>query len=96
MTALYCKILSSVIKEVERQHYCSLTAKSNTQIKATRNIIKHEIGKLHLTQQIPSLLIDNEKLKDPEVIAHAFNTVFLEITENLNLCQEVRGDANYF
>jgi hypothetical protein len=33
---------------------------------------------------------------DPEVIADDFNTFFLAITENLNLHQEVRGDAISF
>jgi hypothetical protein len=50
------KILSRVIKEVKRQHYCSLTAKSDNQIKTTLNIIKRETGKLHLTEEIPSFL----------------------------------------
>jgi hypothetical protein len=51
---------------------------------------------LHLTEQIPSLLVNNEKVKDLEVIADAFNTFFLAITEKLNLRQEVRGDAISF
>jgi hypothetical protein len=58
--------------------------------------MKHETAKLHLTEQIPSLLINDEKLKDSEVIAVVFNTIFLSITENLNLFQEVRGDAISF
>jgi hypothetical protein len=35
-----------------------------------------KIGKLHLTEQIPSLLINDEEVKDPEVIADASNTFF--------------------
>jgi hypothetical protein len=52
--------------------------------------------KLHLTEQIPSLLINDEEVKDPEVVADTFNTFFLAITETLNLHQEVRGDTISF
>jgi hypothetical protein len=58
----YCKILSRVIKEAKRQHYCRLIAKSDNKIKTTWNIIKHGSGKLHLTEQIPSVLINSEKV----------------------------------
>jgi hypothetical protein len=67
----------------KRQHYCRLTAKSDKQIKTTWNIIKHETGKLCLTEHIPSLLINDDKVKDLEVIADAFSTFFLTVTENL-------------
>jgi hypothetical protein len=68
----------------------------DNQIKTNWNTIEHETGKLHLTDQIPSLLINDEKLKDPEVIADAFSTFFMTVTENLNLHQEVRDDAISF
>jgi hypothetical protein len=71
----YCKILNTLINEAKRQHYSRLTAKLDNQIK-TWNIIKHKTGKLHLTEQIPSLLKNDEEVKDPEVIADAFNTFF--------------------
>jgi hypothetical protein len=45
----------------------------NNQIKTNWNIIKHEAGKLHLTPQTPSLLINDGKEKDPELTAAAFN-----------------------
>jgi hypothetical protein len=51
---------------------------------------------LHLTEQIPSLLINDEKVKDPEEIADAFNTFFLTIAENRILYQEVTGDGCHF
>jgi hypothetical protein len=62
----YCKILSRVIKEAKRQHYCRIIARSYTEIKTTWNIIKHDRGKLHLTVQIPSLLLNDRKIKDPK------------------------------
>jgi hypothetical protein len=60
----YCKIVSTVIKECKRQHYCRLIVKSNNLIKTTQNIIKSETGKLNLMEQIPSLLI-KEKSEGP-------------------------------
>jgi hypothetical protein len=65
----YCKIPSRVIKEAKRQHYCRLIPKSDNKIKTTWNIIKCESGKLHLTVQIPSVLINSEKLNDPQINA---------------------------
>jgi hypothetical protein len=76
----YCKILSRVIKEAKGQHYSTSIAKSDYQIKTTWNVIKHETGKLHLTEQISSLLINDEKVKDTDVIADAFNTSFMTVT----------------
>jgi hypothetical protein len=59
-------------------------AKLDNQIK-TWIIVKHEIRKLNLAEQIPSLL--KNEVKDSEVIADAFNSIlFLTITKNLNLC----------
>jgi hypothetical protein len=42
---------------------------------------------------IQPVLINNEKVNDPQKIGDAFNTFFLKITENLDLCQEARGNA---
>jgi hypothetical protein len=92
----YCKILSRVIKEPKRQHYCRLRAKSDNKIKTTWNIIKFQSGKLHLTEQIPSDLINSEKANDPQIIADAFNTFFLQILENLSLHHEESGDVISF
>jgi hypothetical protein len=77
----------------KRQNYCRLIAKSDNRIKTTWNVIKHETGKLHLTEHIPALLIIDDEVKDLEVIADAFNTFCLAVTEKLNFHQELRGDA---
>jgi hypothetical protein len=45
-------------------------------------------------EQIPPVLINNEKVSDPQNFA--FNTYFLPITENVGLCQEARGDSISF
>jgi hypothetical protein len=46
-----------------------------------------ESGKMHLTEQMPSLLVKSENAEDLKTIANDFNTIFLTITENLNLHQ---------
>jgi hypothetical protein len=48
------------------------------------DIIKHKTGEFHLTEQIPSPPINDEKVKDSELSADAFSTSFLTMTENLN------------
>jgi hypothetical protein len=45
---------------------------------------------------VPSLLTNNEKVKDPGTLANAFNNDFLTITESLNLHQAGREDAVSF
>jgi hypothetical protein len=45
---------------------------------------------------MPPLLINDEKANNPEPTVDDFNTFLLTISENLNLPQEVRGDAIIF
>ena len=49
--------------------------------------MKHykETGKVHSVEQILTLLVNDEKLKDPTNVANAFNNYFLTITEKLNI-----------
>jgi hypothetical protein len=84
----YCKILNEIIQEAEKQHCNRLTAKSDNEIITPWNIIKQqETGKMHVTEQMLSLLINDEKIKDPENAANVVNSFFLSIAENLNLHQ---------
>jgi hypothetical protein len=46
-------------------HYSRIRAKSDYKIEA----MKHETGKLHLTEELPFLLIKSEKTEDPKTIA---------------------------
>jgi hypothetical protein len=69
----YCRILKKVIKEAKKLHYGRHIAKSNNKIKTTWNIIKKERGKGHPIEQAPSLLVNNEKLINPSMLANAFN-----------------------
>jgi hypothetical protein len=48
----------------------------DNQIKTAWNIIKHETGKLHLTEETPSLFINDKEVKNPEVIADTLNTFY--------------------
>jgi len=47
---------------------------------------------MHVTEQMPSLLINDEKIKDPEKVADVFNSFLLSIAENLNLHQVEKED----
>jgi hypothetical protein len=51
---------------------------------------------MHLTEQMPSFLTNNEKVKDPGTGANAFNNFFLTTAESLNLHQVGREDAVSF
>ena len=44
-------------------------------------------------EQIPSLLVNDEKLKDATDVASAFNNFFTTLTEKLNIQQIEKGDA---
>jgi len=76
----YCRIQTKIIKEAKKQHYSRLIAKPNNKIKTTSSIIKKETGKVHSVEQIPNLLVNDEKLKDPTDMANAFNNFFTTIT----------------
>jgi hypothetical protein len=53
-------------KEAKIYHYCGLIEKSDNKIKRTWNIVKHESGKLQPMEQIPLVLISNERVDDPQ------------------------------
>ena len=44
-------------------------------------------------EQVPTLLVNDKKLKDPKNGANAFNNIFTAITENLNIQHIEKGDA---
>jgi len=44
-------------------------------------------------EQVPTLLVNDEKLKDATDMANAFNNFFTTITEKLNIQQIKKGDA---
>jgi len=72
----YCKILRKLIIKPNKQHYIRLIAKSNHKTKTTWNIIQKETRKVHSVEQVPTLLVNDEKLKDPSNNASAFNNFF--------------------
>jgi hypothetical protein len=44
-------------------------------------------------EQVPTLLVNDEKLKDATDMASAFNNFFTTLTEKLNFQQIEKGDA---
>jgi len=81
----YCKILREIIQELKLQHYSKLIAKPNSKIKTAWTIINKEARKVHSVEQVPNLLVNDEKLKDPTNMANALNNFFITITEELNI-----------
>jgi hypothetical protein len=59
----YCKILDKVIQQAKRENCNRLIAKSDDKIKTTWNIIEQDTVKIHVTEQMPSLLKNNRKNK---------------------------------
>jgi hypothetical protein len=51
---------------------------------------------VHPTEQVVSLVVSNEKLKDPKSMANAFNNFFLTVTEKLNVQKFEKGSAISF
>jgi hypothetical protein len=49
------------------QHYSRPTAESNNKVKTTWNVITRETGQVHSTEQLHSILMNGENLKDPEM-----------------------------
>jgi hypothetical protein len=92
----YCRILNKVKQEARKQHYNRLIVKSDNKIKTMENIIKQETGKVHVTEQMPSFLINSEKIGDPEKVSEVFNSFFLSVAENLNLHQVGKEDPISF
>jgi hypothetical protein len=72
------------------QHYSRLIAKSNNKIRTTRNTLNKETGKVHLVEQVPTLQVNDETLKDPTKVANAFNNFHITITEKLNIQQTIQ------
>ena len=50
------------IKPAKKQHYSRLIAQANNKMKKTQNIIKKETGKVHSVEQVPTILVNGEKL----------------------------------
>jgi hypothetical protein len=92
----YCKIFKKVIKEAKKQFYDRLIAKSDNTIKTTWNIIKNETGRMHPTEQVPTLLVNIGTLKDQTTVANIFNNFFLTASEKLNVRKFEEGDAISF
>jgi hypothetical protein len=51
-------------------------------VKTTLNIVKKETGKVHSVEKFPTLLVKNEKLKDPTKVANACNNFSEQLLKN--------------
>ena len=48
---------------------------------------------VHSVEQVPTLLVIDDKLKDPTDVTNVFNNFFIIPTEKLNFQQIEKGDA---
>lgn len=91
----YHPVLNKVTKEARKQLCSRLTAKSDNEIRSTWNI-KNCLGKIRLTEEMPTILAYNEKVKDPKKVADAFKSFFLTASESFNLHQVRKEDVIFF
>ena len=92
----HCTVLRTVTKEAQKQRYSRHRAKPNNKIKTTWNIIKKETGEVHSEERVPTLLVDDEKLKELTNVAKAFNNFFITITEKLSIQQIGKQMLSHF
>jgi hypothetical protein len=69
--------------KLKKQHCSSFTTKYNHKTKTTWSILLKETRKVHSVEQILTLLVNDEKLKDPSNEAKTFNNFFITILENI-------------
>jgi hypothetical protein len=60
---VYNRLSDRTGSNTNRKYKKAIHIKSDNKIKTTWNIIKREMRKTHLTEQMPSLLTHNEKVK---------------------------------
>jgi hypothetical protein len=89
----YCKIIRKVIKESRKQHYCRLIIISNNKILKKWNIIKEETGKVHLVEQVFTLLVNDGNIQVQTNAAKSLCNFFITITEKLNIQHVEKGDV---
>jgi len=46
--------------------------------------MKKQAAKVNSVEQVPFLLVNNEKLKDPNDMVNTFNNILVKIIEKLN------------
>ena len=72
----YYKILSAVIKEAKKLIYADKIKKSVNKNKTVWDIVNIETNKTGNTEEISTLKIDGNTIRDHQEIANAFNKYF--------------------
>ena len=81
----YCAISRKVIREAKKLHYNTLITNSVNKIEGAWSVIKQEIDKIQVFDNISSLSWENGNLNDAEEIAYTFNKLFFSVAEILNI-----------
>jgi hypothetical protein len=80
----YCKILSIVIKEAKKLNNAEKIKKSVNKNKTVWDIVNLETNKTGNTEEIDTLKIDVNIIRDRQEIANVFNKYFLTVAKNIN------------
>ena len=80
----YCKFLSIVIKEAKKLNYAEKIKKSVNKNKTVWHIVNLETSKTGNTEEIDTLKIDGNIIRDRQEIANVFNKYFLTVAKNIN------------
>ena len=79
----YHKILSSIIKNILRNHYDQLFKENVNNLKKSWSLVKYVINKKKPVSSVSKCLINGEITTDNETIANGLNTFYINISPNL-------------
>jgi hypothetical protein len=79
----YRNRLKSLLVKADKQHYSSLMVRYKNNLRKSWQVIKEVLNKNVLLNENDQFQINDEILKNPEQIAEAFNTYFVNVGPNL-------------
>jgi tRNA nucleotidyltransferase/poly(A) polymerase len=83
---IYCKILSSVIREAKRRHYADQIVKAtNNNLKKIWNIINQESNRTGTATKISALNVNGDHISEPQKIANEFNKYFITMAKSITV-----------
>jgi hypothetical protein len=79
----YTQILSRVIRKAKILENDKLIHNSQNKAKTTWGILNKESGRSKIRSEVQALIMEGEKITDPQIIAETFNDYFVAIAENV-------------
>ena len=90
---LYCKILKRVINEARKQSFHKQITTSTNKIKTAWKIVKETLGNTSPDGSITKIRCRGTLTDDPTEIANALNKYYINITENTNIRNTDKSEA---